>query len=234
VLFPKLVLLTLIFSLWIVSPDSVNAAEFTDWGDVVNVNYSLYYDAEHTNSVAGNVDNTIEFIYLTTTNSVPPEIQGMYPEASAGFLGKFKEGIVGMQIGTRRNVKIDASDAYTDPNHSLYGIDLYFVIRLLDILYSASENENTNTIVPSQDFSALIFISGFVAILGGGLVLWSFRSSRAMKSALSDDEMSSSLRVKTIQKDKVQLKDLRELTESLTNSEESMKKQDVKFRRRRK
>ena len=235
VLYPKLVLLTIFLSIWAVNPDYANAAVTADWGDIVDIIYSLYLDEEHTipkNQL--NLNNELDYIYLSRDNTVPSDILKLYPQANANYLPKFLEAIIGMQVDGEKAFKIAAADAYGDE-------DLYYDLKLLKIWYDASGTATTTSSAtttslstPSQDFNTLIFVVGSVAILGGGFVLWALRSSRIKKSALSNDKRSSSLRVKTIQKDKAQLKELRELTESLTSSEESMKKQDVKFRRRRK
>ena len=76
-------------------------------------------------------------------------------------------------------------------------------------------------------------MGGFVTLLAGGIVLWSFRSSRASRSALSEERTSSSIRAKSIQKDRTQLKELRELTDSISSSDVSSEKPEMKFRRRR-
>ncbi len=242
VLFPRLVILTIILGLWANNLDMSHAVVTADWGDVVDVRYSLYLDAGHTDPVAGNVGQTLNFIYLSRGNSVPPEVSALYPQANAGLLEKFKEGIVGAQVNGQKDFKIDAADGYTNPSDDLYGQDLYFSVELLTILYDASEQITTTTtetttttssLSPFQDFNTLILIGGFVALLVGGVILWSFRSSLAFKSALSEEKMSSSVRAKSIQKDRTQLKELRELTESMTGSEVSSEKSEVKFRRRR-
>jgi hypothetical protein len=79
-----------------------------------------------------------------------------------------------------------------------------------------------------------LLIGGSVVVAGGGLAVWYIYSSRTQKAAFSEEKMSSQVRAKSIQKDKQQLKELRELTESFTSSEDTPKEKEVKFRRRRK
>ena len=234
-LFPRLVLVTVIFSLWVMLPNTVKADEAADWGDVVDIIYSLYLDEEHTiPKDQQNLNNELDYIYLSRDNTVPSDILELFPQANAGYLPKFLEAIIGMQVNGEKAFKIAAADAYGDE-------DLYYDLVLLKIWYDASGSVTTTSSAtttslstPSQDLSTLIFIGGGVAILGGGSIFWVLRSSRVKKAALSKEKMSLSMRVKAIQKDKDQLRELRDLAESLTSSEESMKKQEVKFHRRRK
>ena len=216
-------------------PNIVIADEAADWGDVVDIIYSLYLDEEHTIPKDQlNLNNELDYIYLSRDNTVPSDILEHYPQANAGYLPKFLEAIIGMQVNGEKAFKIAAADAYGDE-------DLYYDLKLLKIWYDASGSgtitssaTTTSSAIPSQDLSTLIFVGGIVAILGGGSVLWALRSSRIKKAALSNEKMSFSMRVKAIQKDKDQLRELRDLTESLTSSEKSNEKQEVKFHRRRK
>ncbi|UCE14806.1 MAG: hypothetical protein JSV04_06390, partial [Candidatus Heimdallarchaeota archaeon] len=104
----RYVLIIVILSLFTLKIDSVEAAETAYWGDIVNVRYSLYLDAAHQEPVSGNIDQTINYIYLGTGMNVPPELLELYPEAKAGYLEGFKAGIVGMGVQKTKEVKINA------------------------------------------------------------------------------------------------------------------------------
>jgi FKBP-type peptidyl-prolyl cis-trans isomerase 2 len=240
----RLILLSIFFSLWAFNLDFAIAAEPTNWGDVVDVNYSLWLDEEHTIEKTGNINVDLNYIYLrkTQTESVPEEVSKSLPESAANglqqtYLQAFINEIVGMKVNEIKNFMIAAEDAYGDE-------DLYYRIKLLVIHYDASEQtteesntseqttEERNFSDPLNDFY-LLLISGSVIIGGGGFALWYLHSSRTHKSALSEEKMSSTVRAKSIQKDKDKIKELRELTESITGSEDTAKKEEVKFRPRR-
>lgn len=53
--------------------------------------------------------------------------------ATLSSLAMYREAIFGMRIGEVRNFIIPAAEAYTDPTHSLYGLDLEYDITLTRI-----------------------------------------------------------------------------------------------------
>jgi hypothetical protein len=240
----------LLLTISAVNTKTVTAATTADWGDVVNVIYSLYLDATHTTPVEGNVNvdmygETGKYIYITSGTSIPTEVLSQVAEASATYLTKFKEGIVGAELNIPKSFKIDKQNGYRDPpNHPLYDKDLYFVVTLTQILYDASDysssSDTTTTTrnrvhLPFEDFNALFAIGAGVILLGGGIIIWNYRVSRAMKSITSEAQMGSSMREQVIKKDKDTIKELRELTETVSSTEDSASSQtEVKFRRRRK
>jgi FKBP-type peptidyl-prolyl cis-trans isomerase 2 len=219
-------------SLWGISIGNVYAAQTADWGDVVDVEYSLYTDAEHTQA---NFVESNELIHIYLGTNVPAEVKNLIPDASGSYLAGFKAGIVGLRIGQEKDIKIDAEDGYS--SGQLAGKDLYFEIILVDIVYDASEYETTTATSETsqvfQDFSTMMIIGGGVAILGGSALFLTVRSSRRMKTAMAEGRTSPAVRESTIKKERTQLKELRELTETYSGPEETTEKEKVKFRRRR-
>lgn len=241
--YTRVVLLTIFLSLWTFNLDSAAAAVTASWGDVVDVNYSLWLDEDHTIEKPGSISNTnvdLHYIYLRRSQNelVPSKVLESFPESAAqelniSYLQNFIDAIIGMQVEQEKDFMITAEEAYGEE-------DLYYDIKLLEILYDASEetpSETTTTTTsstdPFQDLTNLLLIGGSVIILGGGFVLWRLHISRTYKSALSEEKMSSVVRAKTIQKDKDQIKELRKLTESVTESEDTSERTEVKFRPRR-
>lgn len=239
----RYVIILVILGLFTLNSDSVKGAITADWGDIVNVRYSLYLDAAHQEPVSGNVDQPINNIYLSTGGTVPTNLEQLYPDTSASYLGEFKAAIVGMEIEQTKQVKIDAENAYTDdPSHQLYGKDLYFVITLLTIVYDAILNPTATTATtattetstnPIQDYTNIALIGGGIAVVAVGVIAWNFRTSRAVKSALSEKKTSTSIREQSIRKDKDQLKNLREITETFSSPKKPEEERKVKFQRRR-
>ncbi|MFX0150245.1 MAG: hypothetical protein ACFFAJ_05655 [Candidatus Hodarchaeota archaeon] len=219
----------------------VVGATTAGWGDIVNVRYSLYLDAQHTEDVEGNINQVLGYIYLGQGPSVPSELLEQYPQAKATYLEKFKEGIVGTQINKPKEFIILAKDAYPDEiTHPLFGKDLYYIVTLLEIVYDASPETGltattttqNNPLNPLEEFGALIAIGGGLIFVGGIYTLWSIRSTQRRK-LITQERLSSTVREQTIKKERSQLKELRELTESFSSSEDTPKKSEVKFRRRR-
>lgn len=230
----RLFLLSFLFGLLALNLSYVFAAETADYGDVIDVNYSLWLDEEHTIEKQGNIDINLRYIYLrrTQTEQVPTKVYKALPpdsdeELLQVYLQAFIDAIIGMEVDEIKDFKIAAEDAYGDE-------DLYYRIKLLALLYDASEQvvEEENATDPFRDFYPLL-IGGSVVVAGGGIAVWYVYSSQTHKAALSEEKMSSQVRAKYIQKDKQQIKELRELTESFASSEETGKKEEVKFRRRR-
>ena len=113
--------------------------------------------------------------------------------------------------------------------------DLYYEVRLLSILYDASEQPEPGERTPNpfQDLFNLLLVGGAVAGIGGVFIIWRVQTARTHKSALSEEKTGAVMREKAIQKDKRQIKELRILTESITGSKETSKETEVKFRPRR-
>lgn len=231
----RIILLQILFSLWVINLSLVIAAEPAEYGDVVDVNYSLWLDEEHTIEKTGNINKNLFYIYLrrTQTEPVPTEVSQAFPpdtyeQLQQVYLQKFIDAIIGMEVNEIKDFMIAAEDAYGDE-------DLYYRITLLALSYDASGEEVTeekDTTDPFKDFYPLL-ISGSVIIAGAGIGIWYVHSSRVQRSALSEEKTSSVARAKLIQKDKDKIKELRELTESFTGSEDTVKKEEVKFRPRR-
>ncbi|MFX0174171.1 MAG: hypothetical protein ACFE9L_20005 [Candidatus Hodarchaeota archaeon] len=220
--------------------NNVVGATTADWGDIVNVRYSLYLDAQHTEDVEGNINQFLGYLYLNQSESVPLELLEQYPQASSLYLDRFKEEIVGTKINIPKEFVILAKDGYDQINHELFGKDLYYIVTLLEIVYDASPETSLTTTTTTQnnplnlleEFGALIAIGGGLIFVGGIYTLWSIRSTQRRK-LIAQERLSSTVREQTIKKERSQLKELRELTESFSSSEDTPQKSEVKFRRRR-
>lgn len=230
----RLILLSIFFCLWAFNLDFVIASEPADWGDVVDVNYSLWLDEEHTIEKTGNININLRYIYLrrSQVEQVPTKVYRAFPADSYEALRKvylqaFIDEIIGMEVDGMKDFMIPAEDAYGDE-------DLYYRLKLIVILYDASEqtSEERNTSDPFKDFYPLL-IGGSVVVLVGGFTLWRLQSARTQKSALSEEKTSSTVRAKSIQKDRDRLKELREITDSIAGSKDIAEKEEVKFRPRR-
>ncbi len=243
----KIIFLILLLAIFAGNTQTAIAATIADWGDVVNVIYSLYLDAAHSTPVSGNVNAELNYIYITSGSSVPADVLKLYPQASAAYLTKFKEGIVGAELNVPKSFKINKENGYTNPDDTLYDKDLYFIVTLTQILYDASEHSTSNntatessttrnrTPLPFEDFNALLAISAGVVLIGGGIIFWNYRTSQTMKSITSGKQKGSSIREEVIKKDKDTIKELRELTETISATKDSASSQtEVKIRRRRK
>lgn len=122
-----------------------NSEETADWGDVVNVNFSLWLDAEHTIESTGNMGINLYYVYLrrSQTEQVPSEVYQALPADSADallqvYLHAFIDEIIGMQIKEEKSFMIAAADAYGDE-------DLFYSVTLLAILYDASATTVSKT-----------------------------------------------------------------------------------------
>ncbi len=232
----KWVVFVLLFCFWINTTSNINAATIADWGDVVDVHYKRYETADY--STPPVEDQPINSVYLTTGSTVPANILALFPDANAGLVLTFKEGIVGATVNVEK--QFTAVNAYGD------GVDLYFRVTVLEILYDASggDSETTTTSTttttttnnPFDDVGNIIIFGGGGTIIAGGLLSWAIVSSRRRGRALSSESSSASRRERSIKESKTKLKELRELAESRisdgskTESEDST---DIKFRRRR-
>ena len=235
----KLVLLGIFLGILGITPYSSNAVIVSTWGDVVTVKYTLSVDGA---PYPGNIDQVLDPIYLSSGGTTPPELEAQFPGVAATYLLGFKQGLIGLQEHEKRSFLIYADDAYSaDPSHALYGKDLYYDIELLEILYDADVKEvsitpssaTTSTQPLPPDYSGMLLLGGGVVIIGGGFVAWGIRSTQMERNALSKSRTSTSVREKNIQKDKQQIKELRELTESISGADEPLEQTEIKFRRRR-
>ncbi|MFX1282198.1 MAG: hypothetical protein ACFFB5_01025 [Promethearchaeota archaeon] len=236
----RFVLITLFLSLWTLNLNPITAAEPVDYGDVLNVNYSLWLDEAHTIEKAGNIDVDLEYVYLRRTQDekIPNTVVNQFPESAEESLKQiyvqpFINAMIGMRVNQEKDFMIKAED------HGLSDEDFYYHIKILAILYDASEHTTivtsttTESSTPYEGLTELLIIGGGAVLLGGGFILWRFQVSRTYKSALSSEESKSVKEAKSFQKEKDRLKELRELTESVAGVEETTKKTEVKFRPRR-
>ncbi len=229
----KTIIFVFLLIFWANTAEPANAAITADWGDVVDVHYFRYTNADYTGIAE---DNNIEYIYLSEGSSVPPDVAALFPQASAGYFGGFKEGIVGLRVDESR--KFSAVES---------GTTYYFEVTLLQIRYDAvvegstseDDTETTTTTAnkdPLGDLGTLVLFGGGGVIIAGGLLSWAVVSSRRRGKALSSESSSVSRRERSIKESKTKLKELRELAESRGSElkeEESTESKDIKFRRRR-
>ncbi|MHA1207249.1 MAG: hypothetical protein ACTSSO_06740 [Candidatus Hodarchaeales archaeon] len=229
----RIPLLVILISFWVITLNTSNAASTTDWGDVVDVNYSLWRDEEHTIEVAGNIDRDLPYIYLSTGSTVPQNVLDIYPNAMATLILAFKEALIGLTENQQKDFKIDSADAYNDG-------DLYYRIILTKFWYDASDftfTTEANTTQPNatQTIDTLFLIGVGVIIVVGIVFYTTVSGNQQRKRALSEESSSSSRRERSISEKKTKLKELRELAElhSPSVDVEEPTKPDVKFRRRR-
>jgi hypothetical protein len=109
-----------------------------DWGDVVNVTYSLWLDPEHTIEVVDNIDVDLVYVYLRRNENefVPSEVYKAFPPEAADYLQRiyyqqFIDAIIGMRENETKDFMIAAEDIAGDE-------DQYYRIKLLAIVYDAS------------------------------------------------------------------------------------------------
>ncbi len=81
--------------------------------------------------VSGNIDGTIDNVYLGVGSTVPQSILNQYPKATSGFLELWKTNMVGMTTNKLKSFIIPASQGYTQPGSQLYGKDLFFEVTIL-------------------------------------------------------------------------------------------------------
>ena len=138
IIFIALLFITLSFNIEIAS-----AAITAAWGDVVDVKYSLWYDAAHTQEAAGNIDVTLTYIYLSNGSNVPSEVSSLYPEANPNYIQAFKAAVIGLEVNGEKEFVITKEEQPQDnPN---YGeSDLYYHIELVRLWYDANPPSSTS------------------------------------------------------------------------------------------
>ena len=229
----RIPLLVILISFWVITINTSNAAATTDWGDVIDVNYSLWRDEAHTIEQPGNIDRDLPYIYLSTGSTVPQNVLDIYPDAMATLILAFKEALIGLTENQQKDFKIDSADAYNDG-------DLYYRIILTKFWYDASgfisTTERTTTQPNANQTIDTLFLIGVGIIIIVGIVSFTTVSgNRQRKRALSEESSSASRRERSLSEKKIKLKELRELAEQHDQrvDVEEPTKQDVKFRRRR-
>ncbi|MHA2053743.1 MAG: hypothetical protein ACW99F_09105 [Candidatus Hodarchaeales archaeon] len=165
----KIGILIILIGLWSFTTNNGSAADPTGWGDIVDVNYSLWRDAAHTIEEPGNIDVDLNYIYLSRGSTVPQGLQTAFPEASAAYITKFKEAIIGMAVGDQKDFKIDSADAYNDG-------DLYYRLFLLRIHYDASSYREE-----LSGFDMFLIFGGGSVVVVAGVLLWRNSTSKRRK-----------------------------------------------------
>ena len=223
----KLGVLIVLLCLWAFTTTNGSAAITTGWGDVIDVNYSLWLDAAHTIEKEDNIDVDLTYIYLSRGSTVPNYLQTVFPSASASYIAKFKEALIGMEVGEQKDFMILGEDTGYQPPE-----DLYYRVTLLRIHHDASSFQTGLTGI---DLVLILGVGG-VLLVGGGLY-WRSTTVKQRKEALGSEGMSDARREKSIKQKKSQLRELRELAESRGSEAdveiEPSKQDEVKFRRRR-
>lgn len=208
------------------------------------------------NSVDGNIDMTLNNVYLGAGSVVPPEVLIVFPQASARWLEDWKTQMVGLKENEQKSIKIDKANAYTDPTNELFGKDLFFDIEIVDIptgetittrisvvsvLYTlyidcvdiiSSIPVSTSSEPAGPDNTIVIggiVIGGLIAISGLGLYI-----------ARSDKKHSSDEQLKTVTKrQEAQMQNLKKTLDQYKGSKsgkispDSAKKPSSRHRRRR-
>jgi hypothetical protein len=221
----------------LISTSLTNAAVTADWGDVVIINYSLYLDAarQPQDGLPGNVDVDIENLYLTAGSSPPPRIVEAYPGAELTFLDQFTAAFVGMEVNEEKSFVINSTEH--PYGNELEGKDLFYDVVLLAIVYDVSEETTTTTDsspIPPPDFGFLLAAGAGVSLLVGGVLLRGYRASQRMESAMSDKPVRDRRQDEVLRKERSQLQELRELTETISDPQDKPQDKDpAKIRRRR-
>ncbi|MFX1283829.1 MAG: hypothetical protein ACFFB5_09240 [Promethearchaeota archaeon] len=156
--------------------DSMNSEITADWGDVVNVVYSLWLDEAHTIEKAGNINVVLEYIYLRRTKDemIPEEVVNLFPESAKGklkqiYVQPFINAIIGMRVNQEKNFTIKAEE------HGLSDENFYYHIKILAILFDVSTL--TTNIETSTSMSSLTPLTS--------------SSSSKIESSVSTPEISS-------------------------------------------
>ena len=109
-----------------------------DWHDVVRVNYTLWIEENIVDNQEGPI--YVEDPDVIEQDGVPEKIIEEFPDIFAPPNLGFVEGILGMRAGeeTTHNIEWESGKAFNNINDSHYGEDLFYQIRLKEILLDAS------------------------------------------------------------------------------------------------
>jgi hypothetical protein len=241
---PKIAIILVLLSFWGISTPFANAAVTTAYGDVVDVVYWLYRDAEHTNPIGvppnEQLNIPLPFVYLkqVETEAVPQHVLDFFPdnntELQQGYIQPFLDALIGIEENGEKDFMIlEENTPYGDG-------DLYYHVWILQIRYDAFEGETSETTTTTRrnpgELDTLTIIGGGLGIITVSVLFWGFSNQRRRQKVLEQDSTSTERQEKTIKHKKTQLKELRELAESHSSSDvdvEKTSKNDVKFRRRR-
>lgn len=126
-----------------------------DFKDVIIVNYTLYIGTDI-------IDKQEGIVYVEDPDKkVPGKIVGQFPDIRVPPNIGFLEGLLGMKANETKTLEVlfDSGKAFNNFSDPLYGMDLFYEIRLLEILLDA-------TILPFT-----IFNIPFIDILIGIVVI---------------------------------------------------------------
>lgn len=135
-----------------VTPDTV-----VEMKDIVIVNYTLWVQKVRTDDQEGK-------LYVVDPDTlVPNSIIEEHPDIRVPPNVGFREALLGMKAGETKSVEVDASKGFTNITDELYGEDLFYEIRLLEILVDAS--------TPGVTLEDLPFFIPFVVLIGFVIIL---------------------------------------------------------------
>lgn len=115
-----------------------------DIADVVVVNYTLWVENLREDDQEGTV------YVVDPDQPVPTDIIDDFPDIRVPPNAGFREAMMGMRAGDTRNVDILASsgNAFDNTSDPFYGKDLYYQIRLKEILLDSSSSPFTLFSIP--------------------------------------------------------------------------------------
>jgi len=206
-----------------------------DWGFVVDVTYSLYTRCAGCDPVENNINNPLSNIYVIAGTTVPPEVLAAAPGASANYLEKFKEGIVGARVGEKKSFVILAQDGYE--TGALAGENLYFDVTVDTIKYyppgyvtttpssstDSTTTATTTTTTPENNDQLFVFGGvSFIAVVVVAILVVVRSNLRVTESKDLIQEKSSVRQKKKLDSllDKIETrKDPNDLNDSITKPE---------------
>ncbi|MFX1285731.1 MAG: hypothetical protein ACFFB5_18975 [Promethearchaeota archaeon] len=132
--------------------------------DVVLVNYTLWVGKERVDDQEGTIYVEDPDV-INELGGVPNSIIDEYPEIYAPPNLGFVEGLLGMKAGEEKpwEVPFSSGKAFNNVTDSYYGDDLFYVIRLIEILHDASNPSGTLFDIPF--FIPLVVLIGLVIFL---------------------------------------------------------------------
>lgn len=141
-----------------VTPDSK-----VEMHDVVHVNYTLFIGKDKVDDQEGTI--YMEDPDIIDKEGVPNTIIEEFPDVFAPPNLGFVEGLLGMQAGIEKNhlVEFSSGKAFNNATDPHYGKDLFYVIRLKEILLDASKTSTTLLDLPF--FVPLVVLIGLVFFL---------------------------------------------------------------------
>ncbi len=128
--------------------------------DVVRVNYTLYVGVPIVDNQEGVV--YVEDPDVIKEENVPEKIKTEFPDIWAPPNVGFMEGMLGMKAGEEKTHPVDSESGkgFTNVSDPYYGEDLFYVIRLKEILLDSSSS--TTTLFDNPLFILFVVLIGLV------------------------------------------------------------------------